>query len=176
MMPTLEQIAYLVGIFGGAAAAVWAVFSRLILPAQLERQRLQLESDLDDRKDRREYGQKQNQLEQSYHLSEQAVVQQLMVELVANAQESEQKAYAAIREDAKTQWQEAARTLAIILEDVHTIKEAGHKRGEVINKILYEQKNLASQIRTITTIILDDANKPRTVDNRSTRDLSEVAS
>lgn len=97
-----------------------------------------------DLQDRREHQQKQSALETAYHLSEQAVSQQLMAELVANSQESEREANKYVR-DAYTR----------LLDNYVVLSESVRKHDERIARIEYQIKQNATTTRLLVQIITE---------------------
>ena len=98
---TFEQIVTLLGVLAAGIGAVWAFFTKRIIPARLEQQARRLEAELEETRDEREHRQEQHRLERAYHLSEGAVAQQMLTELLADSQEEQREVNNYIRQDVK---------------------------------------------------------------------------
>lgn len=107
-----------------ALSALWIWYTTKYLPAKQAREAAEAEGRRLAEGDTREHRQKQEDLELAYHLSENAAVQQVMAELVSNAQEGEREANEFIRADVKND-------LAAIIEDANNLLAAINKLTEV---------------------------------------------
>lgn len=150
MVLTFEQVLTLLAVIGGAAAAIWAVLSKVIIPAMIE-----------NRRDKREHEQKRQSLNQAYQMSEVSVTHQMMAELVANSQEKLSEANQYIRQDVK-------QTIDVLAAQIGALDQI----AKDLRDIKYELRNQHTRLQIMTGLVSEmyEYYKKRPVDEIQTDD------
>lgn len=133
-----EQVVTLFTFVGGGVAAIWALVAKVLIPFFLK-----------DREDRREFSQQQDSLERAYHLSEMAVRDQIIVELLADNTEF-------IRE-----------RLAQRLDDIESHTRDISHLAKDMNLIKYEFRDIKQKMSYLIELVTgeQDAKKPAANDD-----------
>ena len=132
-----EMVTYVIAPILAGLTAVWALV-KIVVPRMVEAR-------LEEQRDTREHTQSLQRLEQAYHLSEGAVAQQMIAEILANSQEAKERADEYVRKDIK----EAVDRIAAHVSHMPDLRTD-------VQKIKYELRNLSTEIRLLSDIIKND--------------------